>query len=178
MTRGGGTKAQRAEARRRAALSAAVLAENWTDRNGKARPTPERRRRGAFVLQDGDEAGVTVAVDGAATLLDRLRMAKLISDVQCRAGLDLAALFDRTRQGTQMRSCLDFTPVGFDPEREPTHGELRDIAERAQLHRIIGAAPWALMRAVCLEQRGPRDLRHLRGLRIGLDKVVDFWRLA
>lgn len=172
-----GTKAERAEWRRRAALSAAILAENWTDRRDKGRPTPERRRRGAFVLIDGDEAGVAIAVDAAATMLDQLRLAGLISDLQAQAGHDLAALIDRTQIGPPLRSCLDFAPRGHTGDRPPTHGELRDLAERAALIRITGAAGWALLRAVVLEQRAPTGTGNLGRLRAGLDAVAAFWRL-
>ena len=175
---GASSKVRRVKARRRTELSAAVAAENWTDRDGKARPTAQRRRRGVFVLRDGDDAGVAIAVDMGATMLDQLLIATLITDVQCHAGHDLAALLERTRLGSTMKSCLDFTPVGYEGEREPTYGELRDVAERAQLQRACGLAIWALLRSVCQEQRGPGEMHNLRKLRAGRDVAVRFWSLA
>lgn len=173
-----GTKAERAEARRRAAILAAVEVENWRDREGKARPTPERKRRGNLALHDGDDAGTRHAVDEGATLLDRLRIAALITDLQCQAGSTLAELLERTRLGSAPRSCLDFTPRGRDDERPSSHAELRDLAERAALRRITGAPVWDLLRATCDEDRGPTDRRGLEQLRGGLNRVAAYWRLG
>ena len=61
-------------------MSAAVVLENWRDKDGKARPTPERPNRGSFILIDGDDAGVAIAIDTSVTTLDRLRQALLITE--------------------------------------------------------------------------------------------------
>lgn len=164
-------RAQRLAEQKR--LSAAAQAENWTDRDGKARPTPERRAKGAFVLRDGEDAGVTVAVDEACTELDRLRRRGILTDEQAQGGHDLAALLERTRLTAPGRSCLDISPVGFD-DSEPSHGELRDARERAELYLSCGVLTWRELRRVCHEGLAPRSLIRLRE---GLDICARYWGL-
>lgn len=53
-------------------LRIAAAAEIWEDREGKARPTPQRKLKGVFSLSDGDDAGVSVASDSASCTLDAL----------------------------------------------------------------------------------------------------------
>ena len=156
----------------KAEKSAAVQAANWEDRDGKARPTPERQAKGNFVLRDGELAGVTIAVDEAGTILDRLHRGGQITADQCQGGHDFAALLERTRLGSRGRSCLDFTPVGHDGDAEPTHAELRDTNERWRLHLQCGAVTWREMRRVCSEGEPARDSIRLRD---GLDRCVAMW---
>lgn len=170
------TKARSKAARRaaRKAESAAVAAQIWEDREGKARPTPERLSKGAFVLRDTEDAGVTVAVDEAATMLDRLGRAGVITPEQVQAGHDLAALLERTRLVSGGRSCCDFSPVGHEGNAEPTHGELRDHRERAELHERCGHAVWADLRRVCHEGQRPHSPMRLSE---GLTICARFWGL-
>lgn len=154
-------------------VSAAVAAEIWDDREGKARPTPERRAKGAFVLRDGDDAGITVAVDECATMLDWLARSGIITQEQCAAGHSLAALLERTRLVSGSRSCLDFDVGGYDSS-EPTHGELRDERERAILHERCGRGVWLELRRVCHEGQRPHSPMRLSQ---GLTVCARFWRL-
>ena len=155
-------------------LSAAVTAENWDDRpeSGKSRPTPQRMAKGVFVLRDGEDAGVTVAVDENATMLDRLCADGVIEPAQRDGGLSLAALLHRTRLTKEGRSCLDFSPVGHDGGGEPTHAELRDSQERAEIYLACGVATFRELRSVCLEGHTPRNINRLRS---GLDICARFW---
>lgn len=162
---------KRARQRAKREKSAAVAAEIWADRDGKRRPTEERRQKGAFVLRDGDDAGVTVAVDEAATCLDRLRIAGRITDEQCQGGQDYAALMERTRMISGGRSCIDFTPVGYDGGGSD-HAEARDSRDRAELYLACGMLTWAEMRRVCCDQHEPKDMARLRA---GLDICAKFW---
>ena len=165
------------ERRRRKAKpqSAAVAANIWEDRAGKARPTPERLAKGSFVLRDTEDAGITVAVDEACTMLDRLHRAGRIDGDQLQGGHDFAALMERTRMVSRGRSCLDFSPVGHD-DSEPTHAELRDQEERAKLYlRCRGPWIWAELRRVCCDGHNPRDMPSLLA---GLDMCAEFWRKA
>jgi len=155
--------------------SAAVSAEIWADREGKARPTPERIAKGKFSLRDADDAGVTVAVDEASTPLDVLRIAGVITDIQCQAGHDFAAMMYRTRMVSPGRSCLDFSPVGHDGDNEPSHAELRDSQDRAKLFaKCDGPLVWAELRRVCFEHQ---PTKHLPSLRSGLDLCAVYWGL-
>lgn len=153
-------------------LSAAVSADIWQDRDGKARPTSERRARGSWVLRDGEDAGVTIAVDEHAHVLDQMASKSIITSDQQQAGHDLAALMERTRLVAGGRSCLDFTPVGHEGDAEPTHSELRDAKERRDLYAKIGAGVWAQLRMVCHEGHWPDRINDLRG---GLDVAAKYW---
>lgn len=165
--------AKRERRKAKAVQSAAVEAANWSDREGKARPTPERLARGSWGLLDGEDAGVTVAVDRMATRLDWLSASGAITADQCQGGQDFAALMRRMQMVGEGRSCIDFSPVGFDDgDSEPSHSELRDKRDRTELYLACGMATWAELRRVCVEQEPPRSVDRLR---IGLDLCVKFW---
>lgn len=168
-------KGKRLRRAQRQQQAAAVAADIWQPRpdSGKDRPTPERRAKGAFVLRETEDAGVTFAVDTAATMLDRLTVRGLLSADQCQAGHDYAALMERTRLVSQGRSCLNFEPVGHDSDAEPTHGELRDIQERRELYLACGVLTWAVLQRTCVDQQMPADLIRLRE---GLDICVKMWK--
>ena len=152
--------------------SAAVEAAIWTDRDGKARPTPERKAKGDFVLRDGDDAGVTVAVDQTVTELDRLRNRGVITPDQAQGGHDFAALLDRTRLTSPGRSCLNFDPVGYDGGDTQSHSAERDAQERAEIYLACGVATFAELRSVCCDMHPPRSLIRLRS---GLSLCAKFW---
>lgn len=170
-------KAQAATDRRKAAKaakkaqSAAIAAQIWDDRPDKARPTPERRAKGAFVLRDGEDAGATIAVDEAATVLDRLAMSGVITEDQRQGGIDLAMVLHRTRLGSQGRSCIDFTPVGHPDDDAPeTHQQQRDRQQRAQVFAACrGPWVWPELYRVCGQDHPPK---HIESLRAGLDVCV------
>lgn len=163
---------QRENKRMRQEASAAVVADIWQDREGKARPTEERRRQGSWVLRDGEDAGVTVAVDEHAHVLDQLAAKGIIDSDQQQAGHDFAALLERTRLVAGGRSCLNMDPVGHEGDAEPTHGELRDAAERRDLNQRMGAWVWSEMRMVCHQGFWPERLDRLRE---GLDVAAKYW---
>lgn len=160
-----------ARRKRRKTVAAAVAAQIWEDRAGKARPTAERRAKGKFVLRDGDDAGVTVAVDEGVTVLDRLALAGVITEDQRQAGHDLAAVLYRTRLGSTGRSCIDMSPVGYEgDDLEETHQEVRDRQQRAQVfQRCRGPWVWPELVRVCRDDQRPRSIEALRD---GLDVAV------
>lgn len=152
--------------------SIAARADNWEDREGKARPTPERLSKGRFTLQDTDDAGVTVAVDGAVTELDRLLAAGVINADQCQGGHDFAALMYRTRLVSHGRSCLNFEPVGYE-DGTPSHQEIVDSRDRTELYLACGSFTWAELRRVACEDRKMTDAVRLKD---GLTLCAKFWR--
>lgn len=164
-----GKKARRAKK----AQSIAAAADVWQDRDGKARPTPERRAKGAFVLRDTEDAGVTCAVDEGATTLDRLNLRGIINRDQCQGGHDFAALMERTRMVSSGRSCLDFSPVGFDSGNGNEWQEERDSRDRSELYLACGMLTWAELRRVCCEGQPPRSVERLKA---GLDLCARFWQ--
>ena len=160
--------------RRAQQTSIAATADVWVDRDGKARPTPERRAKGMFRLIDGEDAGVTVAVDQCTTMLDWLALRGHITGDQAQAGLMLAGLLDRTRLVGQGRSCLDFSPVGHDGD-EVSERQMRDEQDRAEVYLGCGTYTWAELRRVCQDGLRPTDMDRLR---TGLDFCAKFWGIA
>jgi len=157
-------KARRAA---RQAQSIAAAAEIWTPREGKDRPTPERIAKGAFVLRDTEDAGVTHAVDEGATELDRLAMRGILTEDQRQAGHDLAQVLHRTRLTSTGRSCLDITPVGYDSGDGDDWQAKRDNEQRqAVFLRCRGPWVWPELIRVC---RDDEPVRHVPSLRDGLD---------
>jgi len=165
-------KLRRAE-RRKAKQEADQKArhEIWEDREGKARPTPERRSKGSFVLRDGEDAGLTVAVDERPTMLDHLRAAGVITEDQCQGGMDFAALIARTAMVRTGRSCIDFSPVGHI-EDEPTAQDEWDERERKELYLACGVATYRELWRVAVEGQPVRNIPRLRD---GLDLCAKFW---
>lgn len=148
------------------------MAEVWEDQPHRARPTTERLKRGSFVIRDTDRAGVTVAVDEHATELDRLYAAEVIDADQRQGGLDFADLMRRTRLTSEGRSCIDFSPVGHDPEEYDDTQERQDSKARQDLYAVVGPRTWHILRRVCIE-----DSRHANAVRLreGLDRCAEYF---
>lgn len=160
---------------RRTALMARMAEEarqaeirRWQPREGRDRPTDERRAKGVFALRDTEDAGVTVAVDEGGTEIDRLAARGLITEDQRQAGHDLAAVLYRTGAAPAGRSCLDVTPRGHpDGDAEETHHEARDRQQRQQVWiKCRGSWVWPELVRVCGHDE---PVRHLESLRAGLD---------
>jgi len=149
-----------------------VRHEVWEDRVHRARPTLERLRKGKWRLEDTEAAGVTVAVDAESCELDRLAARGVITAEQRQAGLDYTELMRRTRLIGEGRSCIDFSPVGHDPDVYDDSGEIRDSQDRKELYLACGMMTWAELRRVCVEDRRPRDVARLRE---GLDVCERFF---
>lgn len=103
---------------------------NWDERDGESRPTPERIRRGAYVLVDAEDAGVRYAQDLAADPVAAAEMQGLLEPHHVDAFRQFEALARRMMGSPGQRSCLDFTPVGHDdsdgdPEAEREWKDVR-----------------------------------------------------
>lgn len=151
-------------------LRLAAAAEIWEDREGKARPTPQRKLKGVFSLRDGDEAGVSVASDSASCTLDALAVRGVISAQQCEAG----HIFEDAARGVMGspagRSCVDFSPVGHEG------GEDEEAAAKAKrrwdsLRRIMRPDDRRELLAVCWQGAAPRSMDRLRR---GLDATANW----
>ncbi|HLS19448.1 MAG TPA: hypothetical protein VK090_06535, partial [Paracoccaceae bacterium] len=68
-------------------------AEQWTDQPGKARPTPERLRRGAYQLVPGEDAGIRVAYDERSTPIRDAYASGKLSARQLDAGEKFEELY-------------------------------------------------------------------------------------
>lgn len=162
----------RREERRRAKEAAAEREriEIWTDRDGKSRPTPQRRLKGVFRLRDTDDAGVSVAVDAASCVVDQLAALEAITPRQKEAGHEFEAVARGVLGSPAGRSCVDFSPVGHDTDDDD------DAAVAAKrrwdsLRRMIRPDDRRELIRVCWEKRRPESMARLRR---GLDGVGDW----
>lgn len=142
----------------------------WEDREGNARPTPERLKRGKFELRDAEDAGARYAVDSEAHRIDQLEALGTIDRDQATAAAQFAELSSRNRLVSQGRSCLDFSPVGYDANIPDDPVSARDWRE---LYLAMGVAMHGECRRVCVE--GHR-LTSAKLLRSGLDICVKFFK--
>lgn len=145
-------------------------ADLWEDRDGNARPTPERMTHAAFTLHDTEDAGARCAVAIDDYLLDKLCAKGLITADQKSAGWDYARLHASNRLTSSGRSCLDFSPVGYDASLPDDPGKAQEWHE---LYLCLGVAFNDECRRVCVDHRKPRDLSTLRA---ALDICVKFFK--
>lgn len=154
-------------------------ADPWEDRDGKRRPTPQRRERGAFRLVPAEDAGVTYAYDDCSTPLRSAFTRSQISRRQIDAGEAFERLVRAVSGSPGPRSCLDFTPRGGDQSDPEWRAHARN--EFVDLCRVMGQATSSVMLAVCHAHQGtgPRSLRRRRWQRLleGLTAAADFWKL-
>ncbi|MDF3904684.1 hypothetical protein [Paracoccus sp. AS002] len=160
-------KLKRAE---REKLRIAAAAEIWDDREGKARPTPQRRLKGVFSLRDADEAGVSVAVDSASCVIDALAERGVITARQCEAGHIFEAAARGALGSPAGRSCVDFSPVGHDGDGDDEE-TVRANKRWSSLRRMIRPDDRREMMAVCWQNAKPQRLEQLRR---GLDATADW----
>ena len=160
-------KAKQAE---RGRLRIAAAAEIWDDREGKARPTPERKLKGVFSLRDADDAGVSVAVDSASCVIDAMAEMGAITARQCEAG----HIFNGAARGAlgspSGRSCVDFSPVGHDGDDDDEAAVMADNRWNS-LRRMIRPDDRRELMAVCWQNAKPQRLEQLRR---GLDATADW----
>ncbi len=154
-------------------LRIASAAEIWDDRDGKARPTPQRRLKGVFSLRDGDEAGVAVAVDGASCVIDWLAARGAITPRQREAGHGFEDAARGVLGSPAGRSCCDMTPVGHDGDGDD---EAAIHARRRwdSLRRMLIPADRRELEAVCWSRHRPVSMDRLRR---GLDATGDWMGL-
>ena len=142
----------------------------WEDREGNARPTPERMTRAAFVLHDTEDAGVRRAVDPYTHILDQMLRDNLITQDQCDGGFGYAKLAAFNVAGATGRSCLDFSPVGYDANMPDDPGKAQDWRE---LYLSLGVALNAECLRVCHYGKRPASITALRA---GLNICVKFFK--
>lgn len=160
------TRKERQQQKR--ALRIAAAAENWKDREGKARPTPQRRIKGVFRLREGDRAGVAVAVDAVSSPIGALSEAGFLTDRQREAG----HIFEEVARGAlgspAGRSCIDFEPVGHDGDDD---GNIEATRRWNSLRRMLSPEDRRECENVCWSHAAPSDMRRLRR---GLDATADW----
>lgn len=167
-------QARRAERRKRKQEDdARAKAEIWDDRDGKARPTEQRRIKGVFRLREGDDAGVSIAVDEASCTVDRLHASGVLTDRQREAGHGFEATARGVLGSPAGRSCCDMTPVGHDGDSDDD-GAIEARRRWDSLRRMLHPDDRRELVAVCWEGHRPVSLDRLRR---GLDATGDWMGL-
>lgn len=145
----------------------------WRDNpeEGKSRPTPERRSKGVYRLGRVEKDGDSVAIDAAAQPLLYARERGVISERQFDAACKFEILARKMRGGVGQRSCLDFSPVGYDHGEDDEQAE----AEWSDIRKLLGFAGFQAVSAVAYYHD---DIRNIDLLRQSLDCIGDYFGLA
>lgn len=126
--------------------------ENWISRDGNQRPTDERRHKGMFRLVDSEDAGVSYSIDQCSSMAGLYYAIGLIDGTQ----FDAAGQFERiarSRRGSpSQRSCLDFSPVGYEAP-DDTDADEANMREWRDLCSMYSAAVRDVLSMVCWEHR-------------------------
>ena len=148
---------------------------NWEDRPGNARPTPERLAKGTFKLVDAEDAGVKTAVnqDDQISVIQRLAESEVITGRQGEAGDKFRDLHDRFWPQTSPRTCLNIDPVGHE-SLEDSDEEVRVHAAWRELAGVIPKPEMTELKRVCVAGYPPSDIDRLR---MALDLCAEFFRI-
>jgi hypothetical protein len=132
-------------------------ARSWEDREEQRRPTPERLRHGAWRLVDGEDAGVSVAVDGISHPLSWLEVRGCIDADQSAAAQQWMELHEAAGFLRKGKDCLTLNePRGYDA----TEGNPTASADYRELSGRLSFRQSAALRAVMVESvmPGPKDV--------------------
>ena len=145
--------------------------DEYADRPGNARPTPERLRRGAWRIGETIEAGIRYARDEASDPLSGAYHAGHITPAQWDAAEAYAELRERVWGMPGARSCLDTTPVGHDEgDGDPqAEGALRVVSMHLDARGFIVRRE---VEAVCWQREA---IGNMDALRDGLDVLVGYF---
>lgn len=153
--------------------------EQWADQPGRARPTPERRKRGGYRLVAGEDAGIRVAYDERSTPIRDAYASGKLTARQLDAGEKFEELYRVVMGSPGPRSCLDWSPRGHS-ESEPEYAA-RAWAEWKALGRSMSSEVAAVMFKVCCMHEPTRrrceSRKRWRMLCEGLDAAADYWGL-
>ena len=144
---------------------------------GKDRPPPERVRRGEYRIADGEDAGGSYAIDLASCPIDaaltsgQLRLGSGNEGVRWEAAKVFETLRRRLSGSPSQRSCLDFSPMGFDA----SDGDPEAEADEKELRKALGFRHWRELDAVCYRHE---PINSLQILCDGLDRVADFYGIG
>ena len=151
----------------------------WEPRDGLDRPTHERRRRGAWVMVDGETAGESYAVDQQADQMSRLKARGQITARQAEAGYRYEELARAVMGSPSTKdSIANLHRVDGDRQDvsdEPTPEEVANQREWRSLVTLLAMDTQRALLRTCWEQRRPSAINRLR---LGLDIAADFWRIG
>ena len=140
--------------------------------NRKDRPTPERRKKGEWVLLETEDAGIRHAKDVAAHPIDDLERRGVISGDQASAGRDFEALVRAATETDGVRdSCLTWQPKGYASD----DGNVEAVRDRRELYLFLGVVRDRMLRRVCVDHVPPRPGQE-GVLREALNEAERFFR--
>lgn len=158
----------------------AELAHQWEDREGNARPTPERKARTVMRLVDGADAGVKIAYDDQSTPLRDCFVQGKIDEHHVTAGERFEALCRANMGSPSPRSCLDWSPKGHD--ETVTEYAVRARQALTEATHVLGLETSTVLMDVCYFHKGtgPRrpDARRWSRFVTGLNALAVLWGLT
>lgn len=143
-----------------------MRSRNWADREGNARPTPERREKSPdWILADAEDAGTSYALDQSASPILAARHSQQIDDLQWDAAERYAEIARAAKGSPNQRSCLNIDPIGYgedgNEEAQEKYNELR---------RDMSFVCWREVDNVVWREN---EIEHLEVLRAGLSEIVN-----
>lgn len=145
----------------------------WADNpnEDRARPTPQRRKRGAFRLVRLEKNGPSAAIDVTAQPIMAALASGVITERQYDAAVRFEQLARQIRGPVGQRSCLDLEPVGHDESDGAEEAE----REWGAIRKELGFAVFQAVDAVAYHHD---RIERVRLVRQGLDWLGDYWGLA
>lgn len=137
----------------------------------KARPTPERRKRGAWQEIGGKAAVERYLRDVEAHLIDALEWRGIITQEQADAGRDFERLVRAATETPQARdSTTIWEPKGFEND----DGNVKAVRDRRELYLFLGVYRDRLLRRACVNNEKLK-LNELQLLPEALNECVRFF---
>lgn len=154
--------------------------ENWEDRPGNARPTPERmaksgwrsdKKPGGYRMGETKDAGVKFAQDMASDPLQALYSTHHIAPWEWEAAEAFEVLARKIRGDVGQRSCINFEPVGHDE----TEGNAQLEGSWKVLRQQLG---FVLFQAVDAAAYHRDEIDDLDRLKAGLEVCADYFGVS
>ena len=168
----GNIEKRRRKLKRREERKADEHEQTWTPREGKDRPTPERRKRGQWAFVTTEDAGGKAARDMHAHPIDRLEHAGVISNDQASAARDFEDLY---RACMEVGGTRDSTTIWEPQGHDSTDGPVEAKERYRELCRQIGIVRENALRQVCVFGYEPRRAAEIGALREALNEAGRFF---
>jgi hypothetical protein len=135
----------------------------------KERPTAERMMRGKWRLGETIDAGIKVAIDDGAHILDAMRHEGLISSEQHQAGFAFEELYRSQCEIPQARdSTTIWEPKGFASDDGPVEERRR----YKEVSRALGMIHESRLIWACVHHNPPKGNRAIGELREALNAAI------
>ena len=145
----------------------------WESREGRDRPTPERKAKATtWVFVMTEEAGVKAARDVSGNPIDRMQHTGVLDNDQASAARDFEQLYRAASEAPPSRdSTQTWEPKGHDS----TDGPVEAARDRKELYLALGMHRDQLLRKVCVRHEEPKP-NEIGPLREALNECVRFFK--